>query len=243
MKPQEILLLVLVGIAIPLTVEAVKALYLKAVPRKQLVAILLFLVLVDVAVLVMVPSGAGAPPAPPQAPAAAAEAGPQQSPPQPPAVLARGAVELPEATTSPKVGRTCPDCGGPMVLRTRRATGDLFYGCSRFPDCRGTRPFSGPDAAEAVAPAEARKKVGEVVTVRFRVAAARRSTRGSYVFCNDRPYRRSATDLFTVVVDPDATGLGVKDLLGKVITVTGRVVEYQGRPEIKVTAKDTIRVE
>jgi hypothetical protein len=84
---------------------------------------------------------------------------------------------------------------------------------------------------------------GGEVTVRFRVAAARRSPRGSYVFCNDRPYRRNATDLFTVVVDPDATGLGVKDLLGKVIIVTGKVVEYQGRLEIKVTAKDTIRVE
>jgi hypothetical protein len=242
MKPQEILLLVLVGVAIPLTVEAVKALYLKAVPRKQLVAILVFLVLVDVAVLVMVPSGGGAPPASPQAPAAAADVGPQQPPPQPPAVLARGAVASPKATTSPP-GRTCPDCGGPMVLRTRRATGDFFYGCARFPDCSGTRPFSGPDAAEAVAPAEARKRMGEVVTVRFRVAAARRSTQGFYIFCNDRPYRRNATDLFTMVVDPDAIGLGVEDLLGRVITVTGKVVEYQGRPEIKVNSRTAIKVE
>src|SRR5438067_2099907 len=136
MKPQEILLLVLVGVAIPLTVEAVKALYLKAVPRKQLVAVLALLVVVDVVVLAMLPSGGGSQPtAPPQTPATAAEPSLQQPPPQPSAVLARGAAALPEATTSPQGGRTCPDCGGPMVLRTRRATGDFFYGCARFPDC------------------------------------------------------------------------------------------------------------
>jgi ssDNA-binding Zn-finger/Zn-ribbon topoisomerase 1 len=28
-----------------------------------------------------------------------------------------------------------------MVTRTNRASGDQFYGCSRYPDCQGTRPI------------------------------------------------------------------------------------------------------
>jgi len=40
-------------------------------------------------------------------------------------------------------GVTCPKCGGGMVLRTARKgkrPGSRFYGCSRYPSCRGTRP-------------------------------------------------------------------------------------------------------
>jgi len=36
----------------------------------------------------------------------------------------------------------CPSCGSPMVLRTARKgpnPGSQFYGCSRFPECRGIR--------------------------------------------------------------------------------------------------------
>jgi len=36
----------------------------------------------------------------------------------------------------------CPKCGAPMVLRTARkgrAAGSQFYGCSRYPQCRGIR--------------------------------------------------------------------------------------------------------
>lgn len=32
---------------------------------------------------------------------------------------------------------TCPDCGGELILK-RGARGE-FWGCRRFPDCRGTR--------------------------------------------------------------------------------------------------------
>ena len=35
----------------------------------------------------------------------------------------------------------CPTCASPMVRRTARQTGAIFYGCSRFPACRGTRPI------------------------------------------------------------------------------------------------------
>ena len=33
----------------------------------------------------------------------------------------------------------CPKCASPMVQRTSRQTGAEFFGCSRFPACRGTR--------------------------------------------------------------------------------------------------------
>lgn len=35
----------------------------------------------------------------------------------------------------------CPECGARMALRTNRASGDQFFGCSTFPMCRGTRPI------------------------------------------------------------------------------------------------------
>lgn len=34
---------------------------------------------------------------------------------------------------------TCPKCGGAMVERSNPKTGDKFWGCARFPKCRGTR--------------------------------------------------------------------------------------------------------
>lgn len=39
----------------------------------------------------------------------------------------------------------CPRCGSPMILRTARRgakAGDQFWGCSRYPKCQGTRPWS-----------------------------------------------------------------------------------------------------
>lgn len=33
----------------------------------------------------------------------------------------------------------CPKCGGEMVNRANRKTGDPFWGCAKFPKCRGTR--------------------------------------------------------------------------------------------------------
>ena len=34
----------------------------------------------------------------------------------------------------------CPSCGAPMVKRTNRRSGDTFWGCLKYPGCRGTRP-------------------------------------------------------------------------------------------------------
>jgi len=38
----------------------------------------------------------------------------------------------------------CPKCGAPMVLKTARRgkrAGKKFWSCSRFPECKGTRPY------------------------------------------------------------------------------------------------------
>lgn len=33
----------------------------------------------------------------------------------------------------------CPRCGSKMIEKTNRKTGQTFFGCSRYPKCRGTR--------------------------------------------------------------------------------------------------------
>ncbi len=33
----------------------------------------------------------------------------------------------------------CPKCGGMMVLRSRRSDGGKFWGCPKYPACRGIR--------------------------------------------------------------------------------------------------------
>lgn len=37
------------------------------------------------------------------------------------------------------VSQTCPVCGSRMVLRHRKRDGEPFFGCSRYPACKGTR--------------------------------------------------------------------------------------------------------
>ena len=37
---------------------------------------------------------------------------------------------------------SCPKCGARMVERRNSTTGEAFYGCSRYPTCRGTRQAS-----------------------------------------------------------------------------------------------------
>lgn len=47
---------------------------------------------------------------------------------------------MPSDHASPR----CPKCSGEMVLRQRRSDGRRFYGCSSYPKCTGTRPYSQP---------------------------------------------------------------------------------------------------
>jgi DNA topoisomerase I len=46
--------------------------------------------------------------------------------------------ELPKV----EVTETCPECGGPMKLRAKRAGGSYFLGCAKYPKCKGTREAS-----------------------------------------------------------------------------------------------------
>lgn len=48
----------------------------------------------------------------------------------------------------------CPDCGSKMYERTNRTNGDKFWGCSKYPDCRGTRDSEGLSREERAAKRE-----------------------------------------------------------------------------------------
>lgn len=37
----------------------------------------------------------------------------------------------------------CPDCCGPMTSRKNNSTGQRFWGCNRYPTCKGTRNTDG----------------------------------------------------------------------------------------------------
>lgn len=42
----------------------------------------------------------------------------------------------------------CPECGGPMVSRANKTTGQRFWGCADYPKCNGTRDTDGQSRAE-----------------------------------------------------------------------------------------------
>lgn len=53
----------------------------------------------------------------------------------------------PPASAAP----ACPQCGKPMALRTARKgqrAGSQFWGCSGYPECRGTRPLDASDGSD-----------------------------------------------------------------------------------------------
>lgn len=62
--------------------------------------------------------------------------------PSPAMVLPSGhqSVESSAQASHPSSPRSCPRCSAPMILRTNRANGDRFWGCSTYPRCRGTAP-------------------------------------------------------------------------------------------------------
>ncbi len=66
----------------------------------------------------------------------------------------------PSATAAASVGGNrepdsapaCPNCGEPMaqrIARHGRHKGNAFWGCTRFPTCRGVQPISGPETRGA----------------------------------------------------------------------------------------------
>ena len=53
--------------------------------------------------------------------------------------------EAEEAAVVEPQAPSCPDCSGPMVRRRAKVganAGEVFWGCSRFPKCRGTIPWN-----------------------------------------------------------------------------------------------------
>ena len=44
-----------------------------------------------------------------------------------------------------KPGSHCPKCNTLMRVKSNGESGDLFWGCPRYPDCKGTRKFSEAD--------------------------------------------------------------------------------------------------
>ena len=42
----------------------------------------------------------------------------------------------------------CPECGADMALRTNKSNGNKFWGCKKYPNCRGTRDEDGLSKAE-----------------------------------------------------------------------------------------------
>jgi four helix bundle suffix protein len=61
-------------------------------------------------------------------------------------IAARARQDRPASTESPGAGRTaapaCPLCGRPLAIRTARKgtrAGSQFWGCTGYPDCKGTR--------------------------------------------------------------------------------------------------------
>lgn len=43
---------------------------------------------------------------------------------------------------------TCPECGGPMTSRVNGKTGQRFWGCLGYPQCRGTLDTDGQSPEE-----------------------------------------------------------------------------------------------
>ena len=46
---------------------------------------------------------------------------------------------------SPNRSHKCPNCNSVMMVRANSNTGDLFWGCSKFPNCRGMRAWEEED--------------------------------------------------------------------------------------------------
>jgi restriction system protein len=62
--------------------------------------------------------------------------------------MVRGVQEAPPLGTDPPAKPAvasaatpdCPSCGAPMIKRTNRRSRESFWGCPKYPGCRGTRP-------------------------------------------------------------------------------------------------------
>ena len=98
--------------------------------------------------------------------------------------IGRGRGVARAGTESPPTAITCPDCGWAMVKRRNRRTGEAFFGCSRFPACRGTRRIDDSLAAfqgtEHPTPQRAGPRRGpRPARARIRLSSGNREPRGA----------------------------------------------------------------
>jgi len=74
----------------------------------------------------------------------------------------------------------CPTCGSPMIRRRRRADRNEFWGCSRFPDCRGTRDLTAIQSVRQSGPPDLAPDAVAWDDPRWADAAAGRSARAVF---------------------------------------------------------------
>ena len=55
------------------------------------------------------------------------------------------AYEAMEKVEDEKVGRNCPECDKPLVIKKARKGGNKFIGCSGWPDCKHVEPLEKPE--------------------------------------------------------------------------------------------------
>jgi len=64
----------------------------------------------------------------------------RQEPPSPKAATTETiAAVMTHPDSTPSASPSCPKCGTDMVQRSNRKTNDHFWGCAKYPACRGTR--------------------------------------------------------------------------------------------------------
>ena len=106
----------------------------------------------------------------------------------------------PETPAAEPVGRDCPECGEPLVMRQGRR-GQPFVGCSTYPKCKytesidsegNTRPRSQPVETDIKCP-----KCGKKMVVR-------ESKRGKFLGCSGFQRCRSIMPLSALDDDPEA---------------------------------------
>ncbi|MFO0907920.1 MAG: type I DNA topoisomerase [Isosphaeraceae bacterium] len=103
----------------------------------------------------------------------------------------------------------CHVCGAPMVVKFGR-TGQ-FLGCSKYPDCKATRPMDGKPRSEAVETEHKCPKCGKPLMLR-------ESKRGPFLSCSGYPSCKEAFNL-------DANGNPVPS-----VVETEHVCEKCGKP-------------
>jgi DNA/RNA endonuclease YhcR with UshA esterase domain len=97
-------------------------------------------------------------------------------------------------------------------------------------------------AQQVIAPADAPKHLGEIVTIEGPVSEVHNDSRSGVIFINMGG--RFPNQACTGVIFKDDTGKfrDVDSLTGKVIDITGRVKDYKGRCEIILNDATQLKV-